>query len=153
KNSFFWFGGIPRLIVTDPELIKDVFNKIYDFPKPDTNPLIKLLANGLAGHEGEKWSKHRRIINPAFHLEKLKLMMPIFLKSSNDMISRWEKILSSNVSCEIDVWPFLQNLTSDVISRAAFGSSYEEGIRIFELQKEQLKLTIEVIMKIYIPGW
>ncbi|MED6121607.1 hypothetical protein PIB30_031824 [Stylosanthes scabra] len=62
-------------------------------------------------------------------------------------------MLSSNGSCEIDVWPFLQNLASDVISRAAFGSSYEEGIRIFELQKEQLKLTMEVITKIYIPGW
>ncbi|XP_057726589.1 cytochrome P450 72A68-like isoform X2 [Arachis stenosperma] len=153
KNSFFWFGGTPRVIVTDPELIKDVFNKVYDFPKPDTNPLIKLLVNGLAGHDGEKWSKHRRIINPAFHLEKLKIMVPIFFKSCNDMINKWEKMLSSNGSCEIDVWPFLQNMASDVISRAAFGSSYEEGIRIFELQKEQLKLTMEIIMTVYIPGW
>ncbi|MED6186926.1 hypothetical protein PIB30_071378 [Stylosanthes scabra] len=51
KNSFFWFGGIPKLIVTDPELIKDVFSKNYDYPKSDTNPLIRLLVNGLGGHE------------------------------------------------------------------------------------------------------
>ena len=57
----------------DPELIKDVLNKIYDFPKPDTNPLFKLLVTGLVNYEGEKWSKHRRIINPAFNLEKLKV--------------------------------------------------------------------------------
>ncbi|XP_052108060.1 cytochrome P450 72A68 isoform X2 [Arachis duranensis] len=152
KNSFFWSGGIPIVIVTDPELIKDVFNKNYDFQKPNTNPLIKLLVNGLGGHEGDKWRKHRRIINPAFHSEKLKIMIPIFFKSCNDIICKWEKMISSNESCEIDVWPSFQNLAGDVISRAAFGSSYEEGIRIFELQREQLKLTMEVVMKVYIPG-
>jgi len=59
--------------ILDPEQIKDIFNKIYDFPKPDINPLLKLLATGLADYEGEKWSKHRRLINPAFNLEKLKV--------------------------------------------------------------------------------
>jgi len=58
--------------ITDPEQIKDVFNKMYDFQKPNANPLAKLLANGLISLEGEQWSKHRKIINPAFHLEKLK---------------------------------------------------------------------------------
>ena len=61
------------MTITDPELIKDVLNKIYDFPKPHSNPLIKLLATGLVNHEGEKWSRHRRIINPAFNIEKLKV--------------------------------------------------------------------------------
>ena len=69
------------------------------------------------------------------------------------MISKWEGMLSSNGSCEMDVWPFLQNLASDVISRTAFGSSYEEGIRIFQLQKEQAELATKVIIKVYIPGW
>ncbi|XP_061375397.1 cytochrome P450 72A68-like [Gastrolobium bilobum] len=153
KNSFMWFGPTPRVTLTDPELIKDVFNKIYDFPKLDANPLVKLLATGLASYDGEKWSKHRRIINPAFNLEKLKIMLPIFFKSCNDLISKWEGLLSLDGSCEIDVCPFLQNLTSDVISRTAFGSSYEEGRRIFELQKEQGALIMKAVMKSFIPGW
>jgi len=66
-------GPTPRVTILDPEQIKDVFNKIYDFPKPNANPLVRLLASGLASHEGEKWSKHRRLINPAFNLEKLKV--------------------------------------------------------------------------------
>ncbi|XP_061340196.1 cytochrome P450 72A68-like [Gastrolobium bilobum] len=153
KNSFIWMGAIPKVTLTDPELIKDVLNKNYDFPKPNVNPAFKLLVTGLAFHEGEKWSKHRRIINPAFNLEKLKIMLPIFFKSCNDLISKWEGMLSLDGSCEMDVWPFLQNLVSDVISRAAFGSSYEEGRRIFELQKEQAELVTKVVMKTFIPGW
>jgi len=61
--------------LTDPELIKDVFNKPYDFQKVNTNPQLLLLAPGLVSLEGEKWSKHRKIINPAFNLEKLKVRL------------------------------------------------------------------------------
>ncbi|CAJ2659454.1 unnamed protein product [Trifolium pratense] len=153
KNSFMWFGPTPRVILTDPELVKEVFNKIYDFQKPNNNPLVRILATGLIIHEGEKWNKHRKIINPAFNLEKLKMMLPIFFESCNDLIRKWEGMLSSDGSCEIDVWPSIQNLSSDVIARTAFGSSYEEGVKIFQLQKEQAELTMEVLTKIYIPGW
>ncbi|XP_045801116.1 cytochrome P450 72A68-like isoform X3 [Trifolium pratense] len=153
KNSFMWFGPVPRVNISDPELIKDVLNKNYDFPKPQSNPLVKLLAYGLVSLEGEQWSKHRKIINPAFHLEKLKIMLPIFFKSCDDLIKKWDIMLSSDGTCEMDVWPFLQSLASDVISRTAFGSSYEEGKRIFQLQTEQAELTKKVIANVYIPGW
>ena len=80
-------------------------------------------------------------------------MTPSFFISCNDLISKWEEMLSSDGSCEIDIWPSLQNLTSDAISRTAFGSSYEEGKRIFQLQKEQSELLIKVVTKSFIPLW
>ncbi|KAK4285810.1 hypothetical protein QN277_002457 [Acacia crassicarpa] len=153
KNPFMWIGATPRILITDPVLIKDVMNKIYDFPKPDANPALKLLATGLASYNGDQWTKHRRIINPAFNAEKLKIMLPIFYESIDDMVCKWEKMLSLDGSCDIDVWPFLQNVTCDVISRTAFGSSYEEGKRIFELLKEQAELFVKLVFKLYIPGY
>ncbi|XP_034677746.1 cytochrome P450 CYP72A219-like [Vitis riparia] len=79
-------------------------------------------------------------------------MLPAFHFSCSDMVTKW-KMLSVGGSCELDVWPYLENLTGDVISRTAFGSSYEEGRRIFQLQKEQTHLAIQVTMSVYIPGW
>ncbi|KAL5151413.1 11-oxo-beta-amyrin 30-oxidase [Glycine soja] len=143
KKSVFWEGSKPKVIITDPNQIKEVFNKIQDFEKPKLSPIFKLLGNGLANLEGEKRKMHRKIINPAFHLENLKVMLPIFLECCDNMVSKWEGMLSSNDKCEIDVWPFLQNLTCDIKSRTAFGSSYEEGKRIFELLKEQAGLIMK----------
>lgn len=62
-------------MITNPEQIKEVFNKIYDFEKAATFPLFRLLAGGLASYKGDKWASHRRIINPAFHIEKIKVLV------------------------------------------------------------------------------
>lgn len=69
-----WFGPRPSIVLTDPDLVKEVLTKSYLYLKPvQRNPLAKLLAQGLASIEKDKWAKHRKIINPAFHLEKLKV--------------------------------------------------------------------------------
>jgi cytochrome P450 len=70
-----WFGPTPRVNIMNPEQLKDIFSKISDFRKIEETPLTKLLATGLAQYEAEKWAKHRKIINPAFHLEKLKVRL------------------------------------------------------------------------------
>uniref|UniRef100_A0A7N1A8X9 Cytochrome P450 n=2 Tax=Kalanchoe fedtschenkoi TaxID=63787 RepID=A0A7N1A8X9_KALFE len=153
NNSIMWLGPKPRILPMEPELIKDIFNKISDFRKQNGNPLTKLLATGVATYEDDKWVKHRKLINPAFHSEKIKIMVPAFYLSSAEMVEKWEKLVFEDESCELDVWPDLQNMTRDVISRTAFGSSYEEGKRIFELQRELTILVMQVALSVYIPGW
>ena len=70
-----WIGLTPRVHITNTKHLKDVLIKICDFRKNLTNPFVRLLASGLGNYEGEKWAKHRKIINPAFHMEKLKVLI------------------------------------------------------------------------------
>ncbi|KAM3222312.1 hypothetical protein P3L10_021582 [Capsicum annuum] len=153
KNSFIWLGPFPIMLITDPEHVKEIFTKNYVYLKQThPNPMTTLLAKGLVLVEEDKWAKHRKIINPAFHVEKLKHMLPAFYVSCSEMISKWEEVVPMETSFELDVWPDLQIMTSEVISRTAFGSSYEEGRIVFELQKEQAEHVMEAARSIYIPG-
>lgn len=72
ENCFIWFGSTPAILISDQEMIKEILSKNYVFQKP-SNPLTKLLAQGVAVYDADKWAKHRRLLNPAFHLEKLKV--------------------------------------------------------------------------------
>ncbi|KGN59713.2 cytochrome P450 CYP72A219 [Cucumis sativus] len=154
KNSFTWIGTTPRVYITEPEQVKIAFSQINDIRKTSSFPLRRRMGSGLVTLEGSKWAKHRKIINPAFHMEKLKEMFPAFSKSCREMVNKWEKMINEEESCEIDVWPDLQNMTADVISRTAFGSSYDEGKKIFQLLKEWAMLLMSYLTKrgYYIPG-
>lgn len=82
-------------------------------------------------------------------------MLSAMCLCSSDMMKAWEVLVDGNSSavCELNVHPYIEALTSDVISRTAFGSSYTEGRRIHQLQKEQAQLTVQVLQSVYIPGW
>lgn len=81
--------------------------------------------------------------------------MQSFSKSSNDMVKKWEQMLSSSSdgTCEMDVKPWIKNFTEDAISRTAFGSSFEEGRKIFELLSELGDLLMKHSIKYHNPLW
>ncbi|KAK9285919.1 hypothetical protein L1049_025120 [Liquidambar formosana] len=155
-NKIFvtWFGTTPRVTIMDPKLITEILtNKSGDFRKNEINSFTKLFVTGLANYDGDKWAKHRKIINPAFHVEKLKQMLPAFSTCSEEMIEEWEKLAGMTGSCELDVSLEFQKLTSDMISRAAFGSSFQEGRMIFLLQKKQGQLLLRSLYKMMNFPW
>uniref|UniRef100_A0A7N0TEW2 Cytochrome P450 n=1 Tax=Kalanchoe fedtschenkoi TaxID=63787 RepID=A0A7N0TEW2_KALFE len=149
-----WFGSTVRLTVADPDLIREIFASKSDFyEKNEAHPLIKQLeGDGLLSLKGEKWARHRKIINPAFHMENLKLMVPVVAGRVSEMLDRWSDI-SQQEGREIEVSDWFQNLTEDVITRTAFGSSYEDGKAIFGLQNQQMLLAADAFRKVFIPGY
>ncbi|KAF3338324.1 cytochrome P450 CYP72A219-like protein [Carex littledalei] len=152
KQSFTWYGPYPRVTIRDPKLVREILsNKFGHYEKQKVSGFVRLLADGLLIYEGEKWHKHRRILNPAFHLEKLKRMLPAFSTCCDELVGRWENSAGLDGLFELDVWPELQNFTGDVISRSAFGSSYQEGRRIFQLQGEQAECLVKAFRTHYIP--
>lgn len=131
NNFLFWIGHKPQIIVSEPELVKEILgNKDGTYGKTKvTGYLKKLIGDGLVAAEGQKWSKQRKLADHAFHGESLKGMVPAMILSVQAMLDKWRNYDRK----EIEVWPEIKILTSEVISRTAFGSSYQEGKNIFEL--------------------
>jgi hypothetical protein len=53
---------------------------------------------------------------------------------------------------EIDVHIEFRALTADIISHTAFGSSYNEGKEVFELQRELQEMAAKAERSVFIPG-
>ncbi|CAA7044154.1 unnamed protein product [Microthlaspi erraticum] len=81
-------------------------------------------------------------------------MVPAFYHCCSEVVCQWERLFSDKESSlEVDVWPWLVNMTVDVISHTAFGSIYKEEQRIFQLQGELAELIAQAFKKSYIPGF
>ncbi|KAF8040368.1 hypothetical protein BT93_B2562 [Corymbia citriodora subsp. variegata] len=132
RNYLSWYGAEAQLVITEPELIKEVLiNRDKTFPKIGARDFSKkILGEGLVStKDGVKWAKKRRLANHTFHGESLKNMVPAMVESVHMMLEKWKQ----REGKEIEMFEEFRLLTSEVISRTAFGSSYVEGRSIFEM--------------------
>ncbi|CAH9102971.1 unnamed protein product [Cuscuta epithymum] len=150
-----WFGPTARLAVADPDLIREIFTSKAEFyEKNQAHPLIRQLeGDGLLSLKGEKWAHHRKIITPTFHMENLKLLIPVAASKVIEMLEKWEGMSCGSGEVEIEVSEWFQILTEDIVAQTAFGHSYPDGKAIFRLQAQQMLLASEAFQKIFIPGY
>ena len=66
---------MPSVCVADVDLVKQVLaERTGLFPKNYLNANLEvLLGKGLVLVNGEDWKRHRKVVHPAFNLEKLKV--------------------------------------------------------------------------------
>lgn len=148
-NFLYWYGPQPHLMVTEPELVRQILsNKDGAYQKiPVETHVKRLLGDGLVTSSGEKWFKMRKLGNQAFHGESLKGMIPDMIASVELMLKRWR----NHEGKEIDAFQEFKVLTSEVISRTAFGSSYLEGQHIFDMIMNMIDIIYRNNYRISIP--
>lgn len=156
----YWFGAQPRICITDAEQVKQVLSNKFGFyikTKPPSG-ILAILGRGLVLTEGAEWVKHRRVVSPAFTMDKLKVMTMKMADCTLSMLDCWHPpVVQAERSNDtennvIEVNRQFQELTADVISHTAFGSSFAEGKEVFLAQKQLQMLTLATILKIEIPG-
>ncbi|XP_052081064.1 cytochrome P450 3A4-like [Mytilus californianus] len=114
-------GTIPVLLVTDPDLIKEIFiresqtftNRVVIFP------VDEVLDSMISVSEDEHWKFIRSIMQPTYTSGKLKNILPTVQKSCDDLVN----IIAQGVrgGDVIEVKKICGGFTMDVICSTAFG--------------------------------
>ncbi|KAJ9171641.1 hypothetical protein P3X46_014979 [Hevea brasiliensis] len=92
ETILYWRGTRPVVCITDPDLAKQILsNKFGFYTKPKFNPaIIALTGNGVAVVNGHEWVRRRRIVNPAFSADKLKVMIKKMATCTVSMLEEWK---------------------------------------------------------------
>jgi cytochrome P450 len=119
--------GSRRLIATqDPGFIDYVLktnHKNYFKSTILTEQLGRFLGKGLLTSNGEYWLKQRRLIQPGFHLEKIKALYGIIKKTTDDFL------VSFPTGDQIDVYPFMNKLAFEIVINTLFNIKVPSGTR------------------------
>lgn len=75
-------------------------------------------------------------------------MIPAIISSVEMVLERWKAYEGK----EVEVYEEFRLLTSDVIARTAFGSSYLKGKEIFDMLKRLALLSSKNAYKLRVPG-
>jgi cytochrome P450 len=89
--SFFRLFGVPVCFINKPEYIERVLvSGVSDFAKSkDYAPLKTLMGNGLLTSEGEFWRRQRKLVQPAFHRERIAAYGEVMVRYAEKMMAGW----------------------------------------------------------------
>lgn len=142
KSPFY--GHI--VLTRDANIVKHILqknHKIYHKSKIQTKYLSKYVGYGLLTSSGNYWLQQRRLIQPAFHKEKIQNLVSII---NNAIISQVSKIETENL---VDLYPIMNELAFEVVAKSLFNFSAEKHTlkRLqFIIEKLQLFIVKELRM-------
>ncbi|KAK3131820.1 hypothetical protein QOZ80_6AG0511910 [Eleusine coracana subsp. coracana] len=158
KVFLSWYGSKPTLCVGDYDMVKRVLSDRSGlYAKTDPGPeILALLGMGLVFTEGDDWARHRRVVHPAFAMDKLKSMTGTMAACAAEVIGAWAARAAAKGNNKkfftIEVGQQFQELTADVISHTAFGSSFRQGKEVFLAQRELQFIAFASINNVRVPG-
>ncbi|KAH8232541.1 hypothetical protein KR032_009081 [Drosophila birchii] len=126
---FSWLGPIPFMIVSDPQVIQDIFTSPHCINKGIIYKAVDDGAGtGLFSLNDPRWSIHRKLLNPAFGHKVLLSFLPIFNRETALLMDQLKPLEDDG---EKDLIPLLQSFTLSVATQTTMGSDAksEENFR------------------------
>ena len=104
-------------LVNDPALIEQVLVRDHERVRKawDLRWLRVALGDGLLTNEGDAWRRQRRLVQPAFHNDRIRGYGDIMVRKTDQMLARWS---DGEVR---DVHADLMSLTLEIVAEALFG--------------------------------
>jgi cytochrome P450 len=113
---FLRFLGVPLCLLNRPDCIESVLvTQHNNFEKSkDYRALRRVLGNGLLTSEGEFWRRQRKLVQPAFHQERIAAYTQVMVAYTERMLASWKD------GKGLDVHEAMMRLTLDIVAKTLF---------------------------------
>ena len=140
------FAGKKYYVLQHPDLVKHIWLDNYkQYHKPGATKLLRMfLGDGLSTSNGELWLRQRRLMQPAFHSERMKYFTDVINEEVTFFANKLNT-LSDNTKIDVN-HEFLQ-LTIRIISRSMFTMHFDKEIDTMICALEQLAAYAAAWMK------
>jgi len=135
------------MLTRDAEIAKHILRKNhrnYNKSKIQTKFLSKYVGKGLLTASGEYWLKQRRLIQPAFHREKLQKLVSIM---EGEIDKQLQTIQEDK---KVDLYPIMNELAFHVVAKSLFNYATDDTT-MYRLQEIIEKLQDFIIREIRQP--
>lgn len=113
----FRLGPYRVYLLSHPDYIAHVLQKNPRNYLKDGYEHIEIVGNGLLASEGDFWRRQRRVVQPAFHRERLAEMAETMTDATEKMLERWD-VRSTSEPLDID--SEMSRLTLGIVGRTLF---------------------------------
>jgi cytochrome P450 len=158
RGRFEKYGDIYRVenpdgtglyVIRKPEHLREVLaTKSSKYRKQHTafERLSEVLGNGLLTSDGEDWKRQRRLVQPAFHPERLREYSLAMQEEATAMAHSWTDGEIRDVSLD------MMQLTLRVVTRTLFSHRVEEEGELVGQAMMQLQETFSSPAN-FLPDW
>jgi cytochrome P450 len=117
-------GLTPAIVIGHPELAEEVLvARNHDYRKgPSTRRLGTLLGRGLLLSEGDQWLRQRRLMQPAFHRQRLARMAESMISAAVQMSRAWQDGEVRAINQE------MLEVTLRIVGHTLFGTEVSEDL-------------------------
>lgn len=117
---FRFLGVIPAVFVNHPAYIERILTE-RNYVKPSLllQIVAPLLGTSILNSDGQTWLQHRRMMQPAFHHQRIEALGTVMTGATFELLERWHALESTEA---IDMVAEMKRLTLTVASRALFGA-------------------------------
>jgi cytochrome P450 len=139
--------GKPATLVNDPEAIKELLvTKHRNFIKSRGLQRTKsLLGEGLLTSEGEYHLRQRRLVQPAFHRQRIASYAADMVRLAGDASTRWEQLPPGE---QVDIAEEMTRLTLAIVAKTLFDADVEEEAPEI---KEALDVAVRMFFNMVLP--
>nr|XP_032826631.1 cytochrome P450 4F3-like [Petromyzon marinus]XP_032826632.1 cytochrome P450 4F3-like [Petromyzon marinus]XP_032826633.1 cytochrome P450 4F3-like [Petromyzon marinus]XP_032826635.1 cytochrome P450 4F3-like [Petromyzon marinus] len=147
-SNLTWFGPFPFIRLYHPDYVKSVLMASASVAEKDDffyRLLRPWLGDGLLLSRGQRWSRQRHLLTPAFHFSILQPYVSVFDRSISAMHAGWTEMLRSGKS-SVNVFESVSLMTLDSLLKCTFGQDnicQQESSRYISAVYELSKLVIK----------